>query len=217
MNKVIEWLLSLLYPKRCPFCRRLMNENDSVCRLCINTLPLVPLSGQKQHFPFVDECFSVFYFEDTVRKSLHRYKFSGAAAYAGDYAEFILKSIDENQISCDIITWVPLSRRRLRRRGYDQAELLARCISKEMGWEIDRLLVKKKNNAAQSGTGNAEKRRANVSGVYEVTSAEKVKDKHIILVDDIVTTGATVSECARMLKKSGADRVTVLTVARKRP
>ena len=215
--KALKWMLDLLYPKRCPFCRRLMEEKDTVCRLCINKLPLVPLPGQKQSFPFVDACYSALYYEDAVRKSLHRYKFAGAAAYAAVYGEFILKSIDENQISCDIITWVPLSRGRLRRRGYDQAELLARCISGKKSFPVDRLLKKVRNNPAQSGTGDGDKRRANVRDVYEITSADKIKDKHIILVDDIVTSGATVSECARMLKKAGAGCVTVLTVARKRP
>ena len=126
------------------------------------------------------------------------------------------KCIDENQISCDIITWVPLSRKRLRQRGYDQARLLATELSKKAGIECCRLLKKTRNNPAQSGTGGAEKRRANVSGVYTALSPEKITGKSILIVDDIVTTGATLSECGRMLLSAGAKEVKAVTVARKR-
>ena len=216
MKLVIRKLIELLYPKRCPFCRKLMDEKRPVCPLCHGKLPLTIGNEQSQSFPFVDNCVSPLYYEGTVRESLHRYKFSGAAAYAEIYGEFISKCIDENSISCDIITWVPLSAKRMRRRGYDQAELLARFLSARLGIECRKLLVKQRNNPAQSGTGNAEKRRKNVAGVYAVPEPEAVKGKHILLADDIVTTGSTVSECARMLKMAGAKSVTVITVARKR-
>lgn len=125
------------------------------------------------------------------------------------------KCIDENEISCDIITWVPLSRKRLRKRGYDQARLLAEELSRISGVGCCRLLQKTRNNPAQSGTGSAEKRRANVSGVYRAADEDQVKGKSILLVDDIVTTGATLSECARVLISAGAREVKAVTVARK--
>lgn len=216
MSRLTDKLLALLYPKRCPFCRRLMDEERAVCPLCLDKLPLTCGAEQRQNFPFVDGCFSPLYYEGTVRDSLLRYKFGGAAAYAEIYSEFIAKCIDENRISCDIITWVPLSRRRLRRRGYDQARLLAAPLAKRMGLPCEGLLLKKRHNPAQSGTGGAEKRRKNVAGAYAVLNSELVKGKSILLADDIVTTGSTVSECARMLRMAGAARVNVVTLARRR-
>lgn len=213
--KVVNWLLDLIYPPRCAFCRRLLDRQEKgVCRFCRPKLPYVPADGQVQHFRNVDKCLSPLYYHGSVKDSLHRYKFGGATAYADIYSEFIVKCIDENQISCDSITWVPLSRRRLRKRGYDQAELLAELIAKHLGQRPVRLLKKLRDTPPQSQTGSAEKRRANIAGAYACLHPEQVQGKRILLVDDIVTTGATLSEAAKVLKKAGAKEVICATLAR---
>ena len=213
--KVVDWLLDLIYPPRCVFCRRLLSGREKgVCRFCRPKLPYVPADGQVQHFRNVDKCLSPLYYHGSVKDSLHRYKFGGATAYADIYSEFIVKCIDENQISCDSITWVPLSRRRLRRRGYDQAELLAKLIAKHLGQSPVRLLKKLRDTPPQSKTGSVEKRRANIAGAYACLRPELVQGKQVLLVDDIVTTGATLSEAARVLKKAGAKEVICATLAR---
>ena len=213
--KVVDWLLDLIYPPRCAFCRRLLSGREKgVCRFCRPKLPYVPSDGQVQHFRNVDKCLSPLYYHGSVKDSLHRYKFGGATAYADIYSEFIVKCIDENQISCDSITWVPLSLRRLRRRGYDQAELLAKLIAKHLGQSPVRLLKKQRDTPPQSKTGSVEKRRANIAGAYACLRPELVQGKQVLLVDDIVTTGATLSEAARVLKKAGAKEVICATLAR---
>ena len=213
--KVVDWLLDLIYPPRCAFCRRLLDRREKgVCRFCRPKLPYVPADGQIQHFRNVDKCLSPLYYHGNVKDSLHRYKFGGATAYADIYSEFIVKCIDENQISCDSITWVPLSRRRLRKRGYDQAELLAELIAKHLGQRPVRLLKKLRDTPPQSQTGSPEKRRANIAGAYACLRPALVRGKRILLVDDIVTTGATLSEEARVLKKAGAKEVICATLAR---
>ena len=213
--KVVDWLLDMIYPPRCAFCRRLLSGREKgVCRFCRPKLPYVPADGQVQHFRNVDKCLSPLYYHGSVKDSLHRYKFGGATAYADIYSEFIVKCIDENQISCDSITWVPLSRRRLRRRGYDQAELLAKLIAKHLGQSPVRLLKKQRDTPPQSKTGSVEKRRANIAGAYACLRPELVQGKQVLLVDDIVTTGATLSEAARVLKKAGAKEVICATLAR---
>ena len=213
--KVVDWLLDLIYPPRCAFCRRLLDRREKgVCRFCRPKLPYVPADSQVQHFRNVDKCLSPLYYHGSVKDSLHRYKFGGATAYADIYSEFIVKCIDENQISCDSITWVPLSRRRLRKRGYDQAELLAKLIAKHLGQRPVRLLKKLRDTPPQSQTGSAEKRRANIAGAYACLRPERVQGKRILLVDAIVTPGATLSEAAKVLKKAGAKEVICATLAR---
>ena len=213
--RALNWLLDLLYPPRCAFCRRLLTGQErGVCRFCRPKLPFVPADAQVQHFKNVDQCLSPLYYYGSVRDSLHRYKFEGLTAYADIYSEFIVKCIDENQISCDSITWVPLSRRRLRKRGYDQAELLAKLIAKHLGQRPVRLLKKLRDTPPQSRTGSAEKRRANIAGAYACLRPALVQGKRILLVDDIVTTGATLSEAAKVLKKAGAKEVICATLAR---
>lgn len=213
--KVMNWLLDLIYPPRCAFCRRLLSgQEKGVCRFCRPKLPYVPADGQVQHFRNVSKCLSPLYYHGSVKDSLHRYKFDGLSAYADIYSEFIVKCIDENQISCDSITWVPLSRRRLRKRGYDQAELLAKLIAKHLGQRPVRLLKKLRDTPPQSRTGSAEKRRANIAGAYACLRPALVQGKRILLVDDIVTTGATLSEAAKVLKNAGAKEVICATLAR---
>ena len=213
--RALNWLLDLLYPPRCAFCRRLLTSQErGVCRFCRPKLSFVPADAQVQHFKNVDQCLSPLYYYGSVRDSLHRYKFEGLTVYADIYSEFIVKCIDENQISCDSITWVPLSRRRLRRRGYDQAELLAKLIAKHLGQSPVRLLKKQRDTPPQSKTGSVEKRRANIAGAYACLRPELVQGKQVLLVDDIVTTGATLSEAARVLKKAGAKEVICATLAR---
>ncbi len=206
--KLLDVLLDLLYPPRCPFCRRLLPKKEQlVCRDCLRTLRRVPESAQRRDLKNITLAVAPLYYEGEVRASLLRYKFRGITAYARVYADFIQKCIDEIGFSCDSITWVPLSRRRLRTRGYDQAELLARELAGRMGLPCERLLVKTVNNRPQSRTGTAEARRANAAGVYACPCPDKLQGKRVLLVDDIMTTGATVSECARVLKEAGCAEI----------
>ena len=106
-----------------------------------------------------------------------------------------------------------MSRRRLRKRGYDQARLLAEELSEILHLPAEKLLEKRVDTKPQSGTGSAEKRRANAAGVYACPDADKVRGKHILLVDDIVTTGATLCECAKVLRSAGAAEICGAAVA----
>lgn len=215
--KLTDHFFDLFFPPRCAFCHRLLeNGSQKICDDCINTLPYTVGDGQKQKFPFITECVSPFYYESHVRNSLLRYKFGGVSAYSQIYADYLIKCIDENGIFCDIITWVPLSKKRLRSRGYDQAQLIACAAAEKLGLDCIRLLIKCVDTPAQSATGNAQKRQANISGAYKTVLPDLLRERNILLIDDIVTTGSTVSECARMLCAAGANRVYAATVARKR-
>lgn len=214
--KIANIILDLLFPPRCAFCHELIENGKRVCDNCRKNISYTDKLSEKQTFRNITCCVSPFYYEGDVRESLLRYKFGGISLYADIYAEFIAKCVDENGISCDIITWVPLSAKRLRTRGYDQAKLIAEELSKLTGIGCLSLLRKIRNNPAQSGTGTAEKRRANVAGVYSAKNLSYIAGKKILLVDDIVTTGATLSECARVLKANGAAEIYAATVARGR-
>ena len=213
MRALIDRILNLLYPPRCVFCHNLMPEDVPVCEHCRRTLPYTEGAGQRQTFAHISACVSPLYYEGTVRDSLLRYKFHSLTGYAKIYGDFLTKCLDENGISCDSITWVPLSRKRLMLRGYDQARLLAEDLSRRTGLPCVRLLRKTRDNPAQSGTGGAAARRANVSGVYRAVDEDQIRGRRILLVDDIVTTGATLSECAAVLRRAGAGEVFAAAVA----
>ena len=213
--KFLDMLLDLLFPRKCAFCRRLTQNEASVCPRRREKLPYTGYSA-RQDFPHLDACYSPLYYTEEVRQSLLRYKFGGLRMYASVYGEFLAKCIDENRISCDSITWVPLSRRRLRQRGYDQARLLAEDLSARLAIPCVPTLRKIRNNPRQSASGNAEKRRRNVKGVYTALPQADICGKTLLLVDDIVTTGSTLSEAASVLRKAGAASVIGLTLARRK-
>ena len=208
--------LELVYPTRCCFCHRLTGRDVPVCPACARKYPDVPLPMQEQRFRHLERCVSPLWYAGDVRASLLRYKFRGLTGYAAVYGDFLRKCLDENGISCDSITWVPLSRRRLRERGYDQARLLAEAIARGRETACEKLLEKRRDTPAQSGLGGREARRVNAAGAYRVCGADAVRGKRVLLVDDIVTTGETLMECARVLKVAGAAGVTAVTVARKK-
>ena len=116
-----------------------------------------------------------------------------------------------------MLTWVPVSRLRRITRGYDQVELLAKAVGRELNIEAQPTLKKIRHNRRQSSISSAAQRKANVLGAYRVISPEVLHGKRILLLDDVLTTGATAGECARMLLTAGAKEVhcAVIATARK--
>ena len=216
MIKIFDYILSLIYPPKCVFCGTVIDKSD-ICEECEKTLPFTKGDSIYQKFPFVDKCISPLYYKDYVRRAVLRFKFAGCSCYSRRLGG-IMSECAENNLDCgsiDMVSCIPLSRKRMHDRGYNQAELLAKEISKKVGVEYLPTLKKIRHNTAQSTIKDSKQRAANVIGAYGVIDAEEVKGKYILLVDDVVTTGSTVSECARILKKSGAKAVYCVTLARR--
>ena len=116
----------------------------------------------------------------------------------------------------DVVTWVPVSKKRLKERGYDQSELLARSACRRWGIRPVKMLRKIVDTPPQSTIEDAAARRANVLGAYEAVNVEEIRNSRILLVDDIFTTGATMGECVRVLKEAGAASVVCVAAARTR-
>lgn len=214
-NSLREELGELFFPRRCCFCWRLSGRDRRVCKSCAARYPDLkgPLSYQRIEGRL--DCYSPLRYEGAARNALLRFKFREQWDYAPVFGNFMRKCLDENGISCDSITWVPLSARRLRARGYDQARLLAEEIAREWGLPCEALLEKTKHTRPQSGLKSREARRSNAEGVYRAPDPDRIAGREILLVDDIVTTGATLLSCCKVLKAAGAKRVTAVTAARR--
>lgn len=130
---VISALLDLLYPPRCVFCRKLLKKGErSVCGKCRDELPYTR-NGGEQSGDFFSVCVAPLYYEGTVRESILRYKFSEAVGYAQTYGTLVAECIRDNlQGRYDLISWVPISKKRYKERGYDQAMLLALAAALEL-------------------------------------------------------------------------------------
>jgi ComF family protein len=206
-------MLHLLFPPKCVLCGKLLQRNETdLCGDCRIDAPECPAVRKKR--PFVESMLAVWYYEGNVRKSLLRYKFYGKRQYAGVYGRLLaMKLLREREDTFDLITWVPISRWRRLRRGYDRVELLAKAVGQELGMTPVRCLHKNRHNPPQSGVIGEAQRRANVLGVYDPVEPEAFRGKRILLLDDIITTGATVGECARVLLTAGAKEVHCAAIA----
>ncbi|MBE6925589.1 MAG: ComF family protein [Ruminococcaceae bacterium] len=205
-------LLDLVFPKKCIFCRRLLTDAETdLCHSCRTEAP--DFSSSKNNIPFVAGWTAVWYYKDSVKHSIHRYKFRRALSYADAYGRFLAMRIQQMEVPYDYITWVPISIWRRFSRGYDQVALLAKAVSKELDAPLLSTLKKKRHNPAQSGIADPAHRKANVLGAYAVRGDADVSGKTILLIDDVITTGATISECAKTLLAAGAKEVYCAAIA----
>lgn len=211
--KLLHRLGQWLYPEKCVLCGHILEKDETdLCHDCRIHAPECPVSNSK--YPYLNSWVALWYYEDTVRRSLLRYKFYGKRRYASPYARLLgMKLMKEDRLDFDILTWIPVSARRRRKRGFDQVELLAEKLGREIGKAPQPLLKKIRDNPAQSGIVGQAERRANVLGAYEVLHPELLAGKRVLLLDDIVTTGATAAECARVLLTAGAKEVHFAVIA----
>jgi len=211
----ISSLLDLLFPPKCVFCSKVIGSGDEGwCDKCTESLPYVG-KNVRQDGEFYEFCVSPLFYKGQVRKSILRFKFRGAASYASVYGKFLAECIRENpDIGYEIISWVPLSSNRERSRGYDQAMLLALATALELDDVAVETLTKPHDVQAQSELGGRDERSANISGAYAVMDPDLIQGKCVLLIDDVVTTGSTLAECAKVLLSGGASRVVCAALAR---
>ena len=209
---MIRHLTEWIFPRKCILCRCLLTKQETdLCTDCRTDQPEYPYGRKK--VPFVEDLTAVWCYSGHVPASLRRYKFSDARHYAPAYGRLLAMRILEDLPRADVITWVPVSRKRLRHRGYDQVQLLAEAVAPELGIPCEELLDKFRDNQANSTLKTPEQRRANVLGVYRAVGQAHLRGKRVLLLDDIITTGATASECARVLLTAGAEEVIFAAVA----
>ena len=210
---MLRWLINLLFPPKCVLCRRILQKQETdLCRECRADAP--EFTKSKRRIPFVAQWTGIWYYSGNVRGSIHRYKFSNARRYAAAYAKLLAVRLQKEEMdSFDILSWIPVSASRKRKRGYDQSQLLAEALGQELGCESVAVLKKYRNNPPQSTLTLQAERRANVLGAYRAVDPEFFRGKRVLLLDDIITTGATVSECARVLLTAGAKEVRCAAMA----
>lgn len=216
--KVSHWVLDFCFPPKCIICQKRLEEEESgpLCGSCQECLPRTAYDTRQIGLNF-DRCVSPLYYTEAWKQSFHRYKFQGHWHYSAVYGSWMWECLKEREpdfLRFDCITWTPLSARRWLKRGYDQAGRLAQAVSRYSGIPLERTLVKRKNIAPQSGTEQAADRWKNVKGAYALKRGMEIRGKRILLVDDIITTGATLEEASSVLRSAGAKEICCLTLAR---
>ncbi len=235
MSKASRRLLNLIFPDDCHVCGEALREFSRVpiCSRCLSD----PKPFAAEFFcvscktPFVNrapldeagQCtlcrlgtkgFDAVYtygsYEGTLRSLVHLYKYGKMEPLASNFGAMLALALPR-ELAIDVVVPMPLHWWKRWQRGFNQAELLAREIARRWHAPVRMVARRKKKTTAQAGLTNA-KRRANVEGAFEIRG--QLDGKHVLLVDDVMTTGATASACARALKRAGAARVTLLTLAR---
>ena len=208
-----ERLLDLLFPPKCPFCGVLLEKGALLCPDCQRELPWLSGPAAETQVELTGSCVSALRYQDKVRSAIHGYKFQGRSARSKPFGTLVAQVVSDWGLSAHLVSWPSLSGKRLRRRGYDQAQLLAREVGKELGIPVLRT-VDKQDRPAQSGLEGEASRRANLLGAYTAVAPENFQGKTILLIDDVVTTGSTLSECAKTLRLAGAGEILCATLAK---
>lgn len=216
MMNFFEKVLSFIFEAECEFCKEPCK--NYICSHCMQKL----LDGKNKTPQIeyhknnsVEHCY-LFGYEGMIREKILQYKFYNRPYLAHMFFEFFVK----NEKVCgflkkyDIIIAVPMSKKKIAQRGYNQSELIAKKLAKQYNiLFLKQVLIKNKENKVQSSLSKKE-RFENVKNVYKVQNEQKIKEKNILLFDDIYTTGATSLECVKALKQAGATKVGILTIAK---
>lgn len=206
-------MLRLIFPPKCILCKTILSRNETdLCHTCRKDAP--EFSRAKSNIPFIAHWTALWYYKENARKSIHRFKFGNHRNYAAVYARLLaVRLLEVYPEPFDILTWVPVSSLRKLKRGYDQSALLAKAVGRELGLPASPVMKKIRHTPPQSLLQDASQRRANVLGAYRVRDGQTLAGKRILLLDDVITTGATASECAKMLLGAGAKEVYFAAVA----
>ncbi len=208
--KLFSHLINLFFPARCMFCRAYLTHDADApfcdsCRLYLASLPVHELP-----IPTGTCRYALDYVAD-VRQAIIAYKFHNKPQYAPALGGMLVPLIAASG-DVDCITWAPVSALRLAKRGYDQSRLLAEAAGRSLGIPVRPLLRKHRHTRKQSQTPH-DKRDENVRGAYSLAGRSPLTGLRVVLVDDIVTTGATISECCRVLYDAGAREVVCVALA----
>ena len=189
--------------KFCVKCGRAMKNMADYCDFC-----------QNEGFTF-DMARAPFVYENEIVGLVRKLKF-GAGKYLGEImAQFMADVFYENNITADVITFVPLMKSRERKRGYNQSEVIASALKDILDIPLCNLLKRVKKTSTFARMGRRERAEA-VKGAFALSGERSVKDLNILLIDDVFTTGSTAEECSRVLKEAGCGKISVLTFATSR-
>lgn len=211
---MITRILDFFFPPVCIFCGAVMaRTGDGVCGECAKILPsLERAQNTRKIGKYI--CAVTFYYDGIVRSCIHAVKFRGRRGRIFRLAPFLAQTVaEELGGEFDAVTYVPLHPLRRRRRGFDQARLLAEAVAELFGTKSEKTLRKTRNIPPQSLVKAPEERRKNVQNAFSVPHPEAVRGRRFLLIDDVVTSGATLSVCADALLAAGAASVVCAALA----
>lgn len=227
MKRYFESLIELIFPTYCLCCGR---YGDLICTECLGLLPLngssICQKCGKPSLYFVESCRecrkrqflfeqarSLGLYQDGLRELVHCFKYGGNKRLADVLSRLMVERVEDGFFDVDLVTYVPLSKKKQHKRGFNQAQLLAKCLAERLNLELVDVLKQNRETKDQSKLPAAD-RKINVKEVYSAKRDILPGNCRILLVDDVFTTGSTINECTKVLKSAGAKSVKVVTIAR---
>ena len=209
-KKIKKSAAEAFYPAVCPYCDKVIAKGSYACKECSAKLPEI---SYKKFAIGGYICSAAFPYEGNYARAVKRFKFGNRGDYARPLAFQVVNAVLDiiEDKSFDLVTCVPMHKVDKRKREYNQAELLARECAEIMGLPYLDTLEKIKRNNPQHKTKGKD-RGKNVRGVFRVIDKNLVAEKHILLIDDIITTGHTLGECSAMLSKAGCKKISCAVV-----
>lgn len=214
LKKFLNKIIDFVYPRKCYLCNKIIIKPDEfLCNYCSKNLKINTKIRVLNHENNII-CISPFEYFGNIRNSIRRFKFHNYKYYSEFFAKIIANELQKINIkNFDYICCVPLTKSRQNIRGFNQAELLAKDISKILHIPCLNALRKIKNTKTQHELKLSE-RTVNVLGAFDINSDLNIQNKNILLCDDIVTSGSTLLECVKILLNHNANSVTCCTIAR---
>lgn len=237
---LLHQLLDIIYPPRCHICQNFMESHactrDRICPDCLASFtrisspycticgkPFTSLTADNhpcedclKNPPAYDALAGPYLYEGGILRAVHQFKYSGKTHLAGSLGALLALFLRDWLIIKKDLTLVPvpLHPKRLRERGFNQSLLLAREVAAALDLELDFLSLRRKRYTQPQISLKSHERRKNVKNAFEIGRYEAIKGKAVILLDDVATTGSTLNECARTLKRAGCKQVYGLVLAR---
>ena len=229
-------LIQFLLPPQCPCCEKFLDEGkEGFCSSCLSEIrwiespfcsicgtPFIsreaenhPCGGCLTHRKYFTIARALGAYEGSLQEAIHRWKYEGKTYLTHFFAEWMVEGLNRywNPDAFDLLIPVPLHRQRLRERGFNQVLLLVKEISSRTGIPYRKTILQKKKPTTPQVTLSGRERERGLKGAFHVIGREELAGKSVLLLDDVYTTGATVNECSKMLRRGGAKRVDVLTLA----
>lgn len=213
-------LLDILFPNRCLECNRMISKDDLVCELCYDQIHFTHhqfaennLLTEKCRLLFpIENGFALMQFEEESlsQKIIHQLKYAGRENVGKLLANWTLEKIDFSNLPCDLMVTVPLHSRKLKKRGYNQLHLFANTLSEKLNIPCDHNLIKRNFYKKAQATKRREQRTFK-ENLFSIT--QEISDQHVLIIDDVFTTGNTMSAVAWEILKAGNNKVSVLVMA----
>ncbi len=223
-HRFFTFFLDVLFPQECLYCHKEINRPYPLCRKCEEAVTLFSSwtvsNSSCRHLSMLGAASS--YQNPILRKTIHFFKYKQIISLQLPLSRLLIKFIERNNYLSSFpkegiyVIPIPLFPRKRKERGFNQAELLAQPVALYFHWHYSpHFLQRIRNNPPQAQLEDKEKRKGNVKGIFNLQpSAKQLKGKIVLLVDDVFTTGATMEEAAKVLKKSGVKKIIGLVLAK---